>query len=335
MPHPLARALEAIPAWPRAAAAGLLRHRRELEGFTADGDDRVRVLLRLAELSLATGAVGEAIAAARFLSRNADLDMALTRRLDTVRARLAVRNETTTVQATPARPAEPLARMRGSLVYAESAATRGNLADALRGFRDVAAEEPCGPEGDEFRYLALFAVGGSCVARGQAAAALPLFSLASGLARAAGSTEGHAITEAWRWSAAVACGDSKAEAETVGCGAVPTVLIDAAREWSSGDPDAALGLFADGMAASARATDPDEHAMLALGYAQALDAFDEPFRAYRVLRLAYRDLDQWFQLEHALVLGVAVQRAQTSLGPDATAEFDAQLASELVEYDDE
>src|SRR5512143_659197 len=61
MPHPLVLALEATRPWPRGAARGLVALRKDLESFVGVGEDRVRVLLRVAELSLATGAVEEAI----------------------------------------------------------------------------------------------------------------------------------------------------------------------------------------------------------------------------------------------------------------------------------
>lgn len=334
--------LERTPAWRDGATAALLEHGAALEHL---GDaSSTRLLLRVGELLLAAGLVDPALACAQRLVDRALTDDERARAAFLVR-RLAARVPRAPILESP-RDDTPLGRMRAAVVRAERATYREPDTAERRDAWEAVLGEPLaqGFQADELRFLAASQLAPIRLAEAQAQEARDALELAADLARRYGAVRDEASLQMWLYLAAdqlrdrdalLAVGRRAAELPSGVAGALPISVqaqLAAAQRMIGGDPAGAVQALDAGLDDAHRRGDWPGYAALAAAKARAFAGLDQPWPAYRSLKLAGSLLRRTDEARpYAALLGVIEDDLRQRVGDAAWAAYGERLVDELRE----
>lgn len=332
MTDPLLADLERTPAWRDGAVRALSRQGPALQERGSDASPAL--LLRVAELSVAAGAAGQALRLAEVLAA----DVPDPARMWFLVHRLAARGPVGRLEAHPITASDPLSRMRQATVNAEASSyLQPNTAERLAGWRAVLAEDADGFAADELRFLAATGAAQILCTRGEAAEAVDLLDQAGELARRYEAPHDEAALQLWRFLAYQQLED-RAGLLDVGrraeqlpgdaLGALPRAVGQQLRAAAAGDPVATIQALDAGIQEAYDRGDWTGYAGLAHAKFLAFDALSQPWFAYRTLKLARLVLRRnGYEALDALLAGQE-QRLRARVGEEAWAAFGDRLIAQ-------
>jgi len=339
---PLLKELERTPAWRDGAVRALDAHGPALKARSRSA--KPALLLRAAELVLAAGGAGQALSLVQHLAKKS-VSRKLQDRLEFLAQRLAARTPEAPVKVREEEPTDPLGQMRLATLRAEIATYQSShLGERSAGWRTVLAapEDGTGASlaADELRFLAATNLAQILLMKGEADEARELLQRAAELAQRYDAPHDEASLQTWLYlacqqledtEAMIAVGKRAAELPSGAVGTLPQSVrrqLDAVEAMKGGDPVESIQALDHGLQEAEQRQDWTGYAALAQSKFLAFEALEQPYFAYRTLKLAGSLLRRHGSDDLAKLIKRLEQRVRRGVDEETWAEFGQRLISE-------